>query len=217
MDTKRIATAMVVALAVGLLSPAVAMAGERTIKRVGPGGRVPAKWDLAKPLARPHPDVAPPSAGGTGDGTNGISFSNFDTGDIVIVLGSLTGHAGLFDGARYSSIFSAAVLSANTTPRNGVQYETCIKYRAYDQAYALWVPHYTWAAGAVRNFCRAQLGEPYNIAASKSDDTSWYCSKLAWAGWRRMASIDLDADGGYWVWPVDLVNSPRTSVFGFWN
>jgi hypothetical protein len=25
--------------------------------------------------------------------------------------------------------------------------------------------------------------------------------------------VDLDADGGYWVWPVDLVNDSQTSVF----
>jgi len=217
MYTKRIAAALAVALVAGSLSPATALAGQRAAKRVGPGGRVPPAWDLPKPPSRPHPDTAPSSAGGSGDGANAITFSNFDDGDIVVVLGTATGHAGLFDEPRYVTINSSAILSANTTPRNGVQYETCVKYRGYDSAYGLWVPGYTWAGVSARNFCRAQLGEPYNIAASKSDDTAWYCSKLAWAGWRRRASVDLDADGGYWVWPVDLVNSGRTAAFGIWN
>jgi uncharacterized protein YycO len=54
------------------------------------------------------------------------------------------------------------------------------------------------------------------VMSSKSDETQWYCSKLAWAGWYRIASRDIDADGGYWVWPVDLVNSRWTSVLGHW-
>ena len=33
----------------------------------------------------------------------------------------------------------------------------------------------------------------------------------------HQTGVDLDADGGFWVWPVDLVNSSRTSLFGYWN
>jgi hypothetical protein len=205
------------ALIAGALSPTPALAGERAVKSLGPEGSIPAKWNLAKPKAKPHADVAPPSAGGTGDGVNSVTFGAFDSGDIVVVLGTSTGHAGVFDGSRYSTLYSPAVLSANTSPKNGVQYEYCSKYRTYDRAWGLWVPNYAWVGTAVRNYCRSQLGEPYNIASSKSDETSWYCSKLAWSGWKRTASLDLDADGGYWVWPVDLVNSPRTAAFGYWN
>lgn len=212
----RLAIALAIATVACALAPTTAGAAERHVKTVGPGGRVPGRWDLAKPKARAHPDVAPRTASGSGDGSNNVTFASFDSGDIVVVLGSGAGHAGVFDGAMYGGLYSYAVLSANTSPRNGVQWESCVKYRAFPEAYGLWVPSRDWCGSSVRYYCRAQLGEPYNILSSKSDETAWYCSKLAWAGWRRRAAADLDGDGGYWVWPVDLITAPLTSVFGHW-
>lgn len=204
------------AIAIAMLTPGVAAAAPPRLKRSDAAGRAPARYDLPKPRVAAHPDVAPPSAGGNGDGYNSITFGAFDDGDLVVVLGTSTGHAGVFDRTRNTGIYSYAVISANTIPRSGVQYEQCIKYRAYPEAYGLWVPGCEWLGGSVRDWCRRQLGEPYNIAAAKTDDSQWYCSKLCWAGWKRVASRDLDADGGYWVWPVDLVNSRNTAVFGHW-
>lgn len=171
----------------------------------------------AKPPVTVHADQAPLLKGGSG--SNSISFGAFDDGDIVVVLdpASLTGHAGLFDSRFYSDIRSYAVLSANMSPANGVQREQCLKYRASDHAWGLWVPGQTSHGVAARNFAYKQMGKPYNIFASKTDLSSFYCSKLAWAAWRYTAGVDLDADGGYWVWPVDLVNSSRTRVFGYWG
>jgi hypothetical protein len=216
MMMRRLAAVLAAALVVAALFPGAAMAAEKRIKVSRPDGRAPAKWDLPKPKALPHPDVAPPTAGGNGDGYNNISFGAFDNGDIVVVLGTSTGHAGVFDRAYYSSLNSYAVLSANVTPKNGVQRELCSKYRTYPEAYGLWVPGVDWLGTSVRDYCRRQLGEPYNIASSKADETQWYCSKLAWAGWYRIAARDIDADGGYWVWPADLVNSRWTAVLGHW-
>ena len=213
---RRIAAALVAVMLAGMLIPASALAAERRVKSLDPDGRAPAKWNLAKPQKTPHPDVAPPSASGSGDGFNRMSFTWFDSGDIVVVLGTSTGHAGVFDRSRYVSLNSYAVLSANTSPKNGVQYETCVKYRGYDEAYGLWMPRkYTYGT-SVRDYCRAQLNKPYSIGSSKTDERSWYCSKLAWAGWYRRTGLDLDADGGYWVWPIDLVNSSETISFGHW-
>jgi hypothetical protein len=189
MMKRRMAAALAAALVAATLLPGVAMAAEKRVKVSRPDGRAPAKWDLPKPRAVPHPDVAPPTASGNGDGYNNISFGAFDNGDIVVVLG---------------------------TSKNGVQRESCVKYRTYPEAYGLWVPGVDWLGASVRDYCRRQLGEPYNVMSSKSDETQWYCSKLAWAGWYRIASRDIDADGGYWVWPVDLVNSRWTSVLGHW-
>jgi hypothetical protein len=215
MNKRWTAAALAVAMVVLSATPAVAMADNR-VKHPRADGSAPAKWNLAKPRTAAHPDQAPTSAGGNGDGYNPISFSRFDSGDIVVVLGTETGHAGIFDRGRYASMYSYAVLSANKTPVSAVQYEQCIKYRNYPEAFGLWVPALDWCGKAALAYCRAQIGEPYSIVSSKADESRWYCSKLAWAGWYRTSRLDLDADGGYWVWPVDLVNSRHTAIFGHW-
>lgn len=200
-----------------LLSAALAVpctAGAAPAKRLNPDGSVPHGWDLEKPDAKAHADDAPPAAGGVGDGANSISFLAFDSGDMIVTQGVGTGHAGVWDDALHTSDYAYCVWSANTTPVNGVQREPAIKYRKYDAAYGLWVP----SVSALQRYrallySRSHLGQPYNILASKSNQYEWYCSKLAWASYRYITGIDLDADGGYWVWPVDLINDPQTSVF----
>lgn len=154
-----------------------------------------------------------------GGGTNLISFANFGSGDIVVVLDplSITGHAGLFDRRFYTDIRSYAVLSANMSPANGVQREQCLKYRSSDRAYGLWVPSEANHSLAARNFAYSQMGKPYSIASSKTDLRSFYCSKLVWAAWRFTSGLDLDGDGGFWVWPVDLITSSHTRLFGYWS
>jgi hypothetical protein len=213
---RTIAAGIAVLMAVACMMPSVAAAAERSTKKLGADGRLPGKWDLEKPKAVPHPDTAPPSAGGNGDGANGIHYTYFDSGDMAVVLGTATGHAGLFDKSYYSGLSSWAMLSANTVPVNGVQRERCSKYRTYDEAYALWVPSYASYGTAARNYARSKLGQPYDISSSKADQTRWYCSKLCWSSWRYTAGVDLDGTGGYWVWPIDLVLSSRTAVFGHW-
>lgn len=211
-----IAAACACALVAGGASSAYGSGGPAT-KRVGPGGAIPARWNLPKPAVVPHDDVAPPGAGGIlGDGQNTIAFTSFDTGDIIVVLGTTFGHAGCWSDALYSAsrgLYSYCIWSANTTPVNGVQLEQPVKYRAYDRAYGLWVPKKANCGSAVVSYCALQRGEPYNIVSSKTDYARWYCSKLPWVGWRLKAGVDLDADGGYWVWPVDLVNDSDTAVF----
>lgn len=200
-----------------------------------------AAYGLVKPPALPHPDVAPVDTqpvpayrgpqrgstsiqgitlgGGGSSGTNSIAFSSLTDGDIVVVLdpASPTGHAGLFDRSHYWGILSYSVLSANITPVNGVQYEKCAKYRLYDRAYALRVPTEYSHRVAVRDFAARQLGKPYSLVTAKLDLSSFYCSKLAWTSYRYVAGVDLDADGGFWVWPVDLINSRLTTLVGYWG
>ena len=197
---------------------------------------------LAKPSLSTHPDRAPIetqvgpgsltvsgasssydalsslSGGGSG-GSNSIVFTSLYDSDIIVVLdpSSLTGHAGLFDRSHYSGILSYAMLSANVQPYNGVQYEKCAKYRLNDRAYALRVPQEYGHRFAVRDWASRQLGKPYSILATKTDLSSFYCSKLAWAAYRYVAGVDLDADGGFWVWPIDLVNSRYTALVGYWG
>jgi hypothetical protein len=153
-----------------------------------------------------------------GDGRNGISFGRFQDGDIVVVLEPWSlGHAGIFDRSAYASIYSYAVISANVTPFNGVQREQCVRYRAYDRAYALWVPSQAHHRTQARLFAQRQVGKPYVLSPNRYGTTTFYCSKLAWSAWYYTAHIDLDGDGGAYVWPVDLVTSRNTRLFGYWN
>jgi uncharacterized protein YycO len=123
----------------------------------------------------------------------------------------------MFDRRFYTDIRSYSVLSANTAPANGVQREQGLKYRTYDRAFGLSVPSKSGYAIAARDYAYRQMGKPYSVAAPKTDLRSFYCSKLVWAAWRYTSGLDLDADGGFWVWPVDLVNSRYTSLFGYWT
>jgi hypothetical protein len=228
--TVRVLAALAFALACLGASPALALS----------------RPSIPKPPVRAHADVAPsvPGAGalaglsrrslaggaqptasvadaslGIGSGTNLITFDRFADGDMVVVEDptGFTGHAGLFDKRYYTDIRSYAVLSANTAPANGVQREQCLKYRANDEAWGVWVPKATDHRVAARNFAYSQMGKPYNLVAAKTDLRSFYCSKLAWAAWKYTSGLDLDGDGGYWVWPIDLVNSANPRVFGYWG
>lgn len=207
-------TALMVLLVCAL--PATATAAQRT-KRLNPDGSVPAQWDI-KHAPIPSDDSTPASLGGDGTGSNNLSFSAFDDGDMVCAFpgGLLTGHAGIWKDSLYTNgLYSWCVWSANTTPVNGVQKEQPRKYQQYDYAYGEWVPTKSSYGLAVVNWCAAQAGEPYVLESAKTDYSRWYCSKLPWAGWKVKTGLDLDADGGYWVKPADLVNDSQTSTFAF--
>jgi hypothetical protein len=205
---------LVVAILIAAVMALPAQAGAATEKHLDKDGSVPAKWNLKKPAPKAHADEAPETAGGDGTGYNSLSFGSFENGDMIVALGTATGHAGEWDDYYYYTAASKCVWSANTVPVNGVQLEAASKYRTYDYAYGIWVPSLPlYKRVSARNYCRVQKGEPYNILSSKSDQSRWYCSKLCWSSYRYTASIDLDADGGYWVWPIDLLNDSQTAVF----
>lgn len=186
-------------------------------KYLNPDGSIPARWNLRVPSA-PSDDASRSAAGGDGDGHNAMSFSAFDDGDVLCAFPgtTFTGHAGVWKDSLYrGSTSDKCVWSANTSPANGVQLETCGKYRTYDYCYGEWVPSKASYGPAVIAWCAAQVGEPYDIGSAKTDYTRWYCSKLAWAGWRVKTGVDIDGDGGYWVKPGDVVNDAQTSTFAY--
>ena len=75
-----------------------------------------------------------------------------------------------------------------------------------------------WTSDSIRNqaggYAVAQLGEPYTLWTSKTNQSKWYCSKLVWASyyWRSGKAIDLDSNGGFWVTPNNLWYSQWTYV-----
>jgi hypothetical protein len=42
-----------------------------------------------------------------------------------------------------------------------------------------------------------------------ADNSHWYCSLLIWQAVFYVTGIDLDANGGYYVYPSDLITSPH--------
>lgn len=212
---RRVASIAACALIIIAL-PGVAGANPKTTKYLNKDGSVPKRWDLPTPVI-PSDDSAPDAAGGDGDGVNTLKFTAFDDGDMICAFPgtTFTGHSGIWKDALYTSPSSRCVWSANTTPANGVQRETASKYNGYDVAYGLWVPAKASFGRAAVDWCAGQYGDPYDIASPKADFNRWYCSKLAWAGWKTKAGVDLDADGGYWVKPADLVNDSDTKTFAY--
>ena len=192
----------------------------RPHKQPGPKGEIPTEFDLPKEERWQTPvgyDEAPVEAGSSGSGSNRISFSRFDDGDIIVALQSWSvGHAGIWDDRYDRGTYSYCVWSAVKSSPGRVLRERPVKYRTYDRAYGLWVPRVSLAGRrAARSYAAAQNGEPYYINSSKSDTRRWYCSKLVWAGYKYRTGVDIDANGGYWVSPVDLYNDRDTRVFAY--
>ena len=59
---------------------------------------------------------------------------------------------------------------------------------------------------------RSQLGKSWAIVnkSSSSSTPKWYCSLLVWAAYYNQG-IDLDYNGGTYVWSNDIVNSSQTT------
>lgn len=209
----RMVTFIVIATVLSAIAPTIAGAVPKATKHLNADGSIPAKWNLPTPHLASD-DTTPSSAGGDGDGHNDMVFTAFDNGDFICAFDSLsTGHSGIWKDSLYLGPTSFCVWSANTTPVNGVQKERASKYRTYDWGYGEWVPGKTAYGLAAVNWCAAQVREPYDISSSKTDYSRWYCSKLVWAGWKVKAGVDLDANGGYWVTPADLVNDSQSATF----
>ncbi len=216
MSIKRACSALLLAVVVaGSLSVSPAWAAGRAR---GPKDGVGGRPDIPKETCWQTPegwDERPDVAGSTGDGSNSLSFTSFDDGDIIVAIQSLSvGHAGIWDDRYDRGVSSRCVWSAVKSSPGCVLREAPIKYRTYDRAYGLWVPSVaSWRRASARSYAAAQAGEKYDMSSSKSSQSRWYCSKLVWAGYKYRANVDLDANGGYWVAPVDLYNDTQTRCF----
>jgi uncharacterized protein YycO len=60
--------------------------------------------------------------------------------------------------------------------------------------------HYAWRQWIAN--------KPYALSPLYSED-SFYCSKLVWMSWREQG-FDIDGDGGFSVWPKDILKSDIT-------
>lgn len=140
------------------------------------------------------------------------------TGDILVTLSDKSsssflwvgGHAGI---VSTNSRYTVESFGNKTPDKNGVRRWDNDWANRYSMVRGLWVKgaksdHYRKAA----EYSVAQIGKPYNYNFFDVETTSaFYCSQLVWRAWYNAKGVDLN-DGGA-VWPVDLIESPHTTVF----
>lgn len=149
--------------------------------------------------------------GGNGDGVNSLTLNGRYKGDIVLQndpglsIQGYINHAGIYDGTTSDLCIYTA------QPNDGVKWESVSQWRNHDDTYVLTTNYTTSTQASAFNWARSKAGygETYYWYAGKNDDDSWYCSKVVWRGYDMMA-IDLDYNGGYWVFPDDILQSSNT-------
>ena len=97
----------------------------------------------------------------------------------------------------------------------GVRHDSSYWFRThYSRAAVMGVYTSSGVRSSAGWYARWQLGEPYTLFTSKTNQSHWYCSKLVWASyyWRSGRRINLDPNGGFWVTPNNLWYSGWTYV-----
>lgn len=163
----------------------------------------------------------------TGDG-NSFKVTAMLSGEFVlpdqygVCLQGLINHAAMYDSSRYYSNSSRCFLSANDDDnRNGkgysytgVGYESPNYYRnCFDQVYCGYVPGEDASEALSSAQSAASVGESYSLNTTKSNTSKWYCSKVLWYGYEHGLDIDIDYDGGPFVFPVDIYNDEDVSIW----
>ncbi|GMQ63595.1 hypothetical protein [Vallitalea maricola] len=158
----------------------------------------------------------------SGDG-NSFSVSALESGEIVlpdlygVCIQGLINHAAIYDESRYYDNSSACFLSANNDDNQnglgysyvGVGYESPDYYRdAFDQVHCCYVKNHDSDEQSALDKAQAEanVGEDYSLKTLKSNTSKWYCSKVVWYGYKHGADVDIDYDGGPFVFPVDIYN-----------
>lgn len=168
------------------------------------------------------------SLSGNGNGTNTLSVSSLVKGDIILlndggtqIYGAIM-HAGIYDGTKVDlCIYSASPNATSTCKTTGVRWERVSDWRKNDQAWTMNVKGTTkkqreTAFNYVRKY--ATVGEKYDWSASKSSTSKWYCSKIPWYAYKNSSvKIDIDYDGGYWCYPIDIYNSSKTNLIKYYK
>lgn len=167
------------------------------------------------------------SSNGDGQGTNSLSVSGLVKGDVLLLndggvqLWGAIMHAGIYDGTSSDlCIYSASPNAGGNNNNVGVRWERVSDWRKNDQAWTLSVKGTSTAQRkAAFDYVKsyATLGESYTWYCTKNSTNDWYCSKIPWFGYKKSGTnIDIDYDGGYWVWPIDIYNSSKTNLINYY-
>ena len=83
-------------------------------------------------------------------------------------------------------------------------------------AHKLYVTTTQAKRNAAADWAATKLGYGYNLffADNKNvEDDVYNCSQLVWAAYKKRAAVDIDANGGASVYPVDIRNSSLTTSY----
>jgi cell wall-associated NlpC family hydrolase len=97
-------------------------------------------------------------------------------------------------------------------PDGGVQYRSLEGFIADADDYVIAQRLAAWSEEVTQgalDYAVGHIGTPYDYAyfGGKDTEDSMYCSELVWRAYLSQG-IDLDSNGGPWVWPGEIVRSP---------
>ena len=159
-----------------------------------------------------------PAEGGIAVPSEGVTAAKKDPrvgdpGDVLVTLDAKTsgwnhGHAGIVVSRKKSNKFTVEAF-----PEKGVGYHANDWKSRYKTVKGLHVKgakakHYNGA----QKWAQAQVGKPYSLTAGKNQTSKYYCSLLVWKAW-RLQGWDIDHDGGYYVFPIDILKDAHTVAF----
>ncbi|WP_260489363.1 YiiX/YebB-like N1pC/P60 family cysteine hydrolase [Listeria booriae] len=151
------------------------------------------------------------SARGGSSGTKKLTKAN-QRGDVFYTpsstLGISHGHNGIYYTTDYivESIPKSGVRKIHYTGRN-VEKNAVMQSVKTSQA----------NRNAAANWAHSRVGDSYsyNFATNRATSTTGAknCSKLVWSAYKLKANIDIDADKGAGVYPVDIRDSSYTVTY----
>jgi hypothetical protein len=154
------------------------------------------------------------SSGDDADGwgpylSHNVESWRWDHADIIWSNGGYgIGHMGLIDKPWGKK---AAIIDANTTAGISKHYDVKKWASHYSKVagyfYAWWSP-IAEERNDVMLYANAKVGQPYNWSFwDKGNDNRSYCSQLVWKAYYDTHGVDLDSNGGWVVWPDDIIRS----------
>ena len=176
--------------------------------------------DLKDAVASALEEIAEYASGGPGNGQREAIPTGRATGDLVVsnsdTLGVPHGHTGIYVSATESvHAFNAergTILIQSNDSQSGELFEPA--QRTVDASGPLRSAAAAWA--------RTRIGSGYNFnfAFNKRDwkpgEVGTYnCSQLVWGAYMNASNgqFDLDANGGYGVYPKNIINSPKVHEY----
>lgn len=142
---------------------------------------------------------------------NAVDLSDLRPGDII--LGGNPG--GSYGRYTHSGFYIGDGQIVDMYTSSGVYVTSVETYRRYTWAAVLRVQASPAARAAAVDYVKQQVGAPFFILTPKTDDSLWYCSKLAWYAY-YLQGIDLDPfNNSYWVVPGAFLSSPKTTLVSF--
>jgi len=140
-----------------------------------------------------------------------------DSGDIILgatpIFGKSSVPYGYFRHGSTYSRFTGGFISA--MPEYGVYHESIYFWSTeYGDVALTWVPNATYQQrdNMVMDM-QMNVGEPYSFTTDKYNLDEWYCTKLPWDGYSYYSGIDIDFDGGHWVFPDDIAQDSDVAYY----